>query len=207
MELILLERVENLGQMGDVVNVKPGFARNFLLPQKKALRATEENRKVFDTQKAQLEVVNLKHKAEAESVAEKLSGLSVMLIRQAGDAGQLYGSVNSRDVAQAITDAGFTVARSQVKLDDPIKALGLYDVRVTLHPEVSVTVSVNCARSEEEAERQAKTGRAVVGRDEEEEEEERAAALARVAAADAKIEAELEAEGEIEPRAETEEEA
>lgn len=163
MEVILLERIEKLGQMGDVVKVKPGFARNYLLPQKKALRATDENKRVFEAQKAQLEAQNLEHRKEAESVASKMEGVDVTLIRQAGEAGQLYGSVNARDVAEALTAAGFTVARSQVELPQPIKTLGLHDVTVRLHPEVSVTITSNVARSDEEAKVQADTGRAVVG--------------------------------------------
>jgi len=153
-ELILLQRVEKLGQMGEIVKVKPGFARNFLLPQKKALRATKENRSYFDNQKAQLEAQNLRRKEEAERVAERVSGLSVVIIRQAGESGSLYGSVSNRDIAEASTQAGLTIDRSQVVLDHPIKTLGLTRVRVVLHPEVSLAVTVNVARSPEEAERQ-----------------------------------------------------
>jgi large subunit ribosomal protein L9 len=150
-ELILLERVENLGQMGQVVKVRPGFARNFLLPQKKALRATKENRAYFEVQRAQLEAQNLKRKGEAEQVAAKLDGTHVVIIRQAGESGQLYGSVSARDISEAVTAAGFTIARSQVVLDRPIKSLGLYKTRIILHPEVSATVSANIAQSPEEA--------------------------------------------------------
>jgi large subunit ribosomal protein L9 len=155
MEVILLERVEKLGQMGDVVRVKPGFARNFLLPQKKALRATKENRERFEKQRAQLEAVNLKQRQEAEVVAKKMEGLSVVLVRQAGETGQLYGSVTARDIADAVIAAGFTIAHRQVRIDRPIKTLGLVQTRVMLHPEVDVAVTVNVAKSEEEAERQA----------------------------------------------------
>lgn len=162
MQVILLERIEKLGQMGDVVNVKPGFARNYLLPEKKAMRATEENRKYFEKQRAQLEAVNLELRQEAEAVGGKMGGLSVVLIRQAGEAGQLYGSVSARDVADAVTAAGFTVGRQQVRLAPPIKTVGVHDVRVDLHAEVAVTVKVNVARSAEEADIQAKTGEAVV---------------------------------------------
>ncbi len=169
MEVILLERIEKLGQMGDVVDVKPGYARNFLLPRKKALRATEDNRLRFKEQRTQLEAVNLERRGEAEKVSAKLDGLSVALIRQAGEAGQLYGSVTVRDVAKEVTDAGFTVERGQIQLAHPIKALGVYGVRVDLHPEVSMMVTVNVARSEEEAAIQARTGRAVVRLEEEEE--------------------------------------
>jgi large subunit ribosomal protein L9 len=154
--VVLMERIEKLGQMGQVVNVKPGFARNYLLPQKKAMRATKTNLAYFETQRAQLEASNLKRKAEAEEVAGKLEGLRVVVIRQAGESGQLYGSVSSLDIAQAVTEAGFTVERHQVVLDHTIKTLGLHPVRVALHPEVAVSVSVNVAQSPEEAEMQAK---------------------------------------------------
>jgi large subunit ribosomal protein L9 len=168
MEVILLERIERLGQMGEVVKVKSGYARNFLLPQKKAMRATEDNKKVFEEQRAQLETVNLERRSDAESVAAKMDGHSVTLIRQAGEAGQLYGSVSARDIADAATESGFTVERQQVKLAPPIKSVGVHAVRVDLHPEVSVTVMANVARSAEEAKIQATTGEAVVHRDEEE---------------------------------------
>lgn len=168
MEVILLERIEKLGQMGDVVSVKAGFARNFLLPQKKALRATEDNTKIFENQRAQLEAANLERKSEAEQVGAKLDGVSVILVRQAGESGQLYGSVNARDIAEQVVEAGFTITRQQVELANPIKALGLYEVQVSLHPEVSVTVVTNVARSEEEAQIQAETGRAVMSMEEEE---------------------------------------
>lgn len=162
MEVILLQRVENLGQMGDKVRVKPGYARNYLLPQKKALRATAENEALFAKQRAQLEAQNLEHRKDAEHVAGKLDGVSVVLLRQAGETGQLYGSVSARDVAQAVTGAGFSIQRQQVELDHPIKVLGIHGVKVRLHPEVAVHVSVNVARSPQEAEVQAKTGQAVV---------------------------------------------
>jgi large subunit ribosomal protein L9 len=155
-DVILLERVEKLGQMGQVVKVRPGFARNYLLPQKKALRATKENLAYFEKQRAQLEAQNLTRRSEAEQVSAKLDGLSVIVIRQAGESGQLYGSVTARDIAEAITQAGFTVTRGQIVLDKAIKTLGLYKQRVVLHPEVSVTVTVNVAQSPEEAEMQAK---------------------------------------------------
>jgi len=155
-QVILLERVEKLGQMGQVVDVRPGFARNFLLPQKKALRATKENLAYFEKQRSQLEAQNLARKSEAEHVAQKLNGLSVVVIRQAGESGQLYGSVTARDIAEGVTQAGFTIARGQVVLEKAIKTLGLYKQRVVLHPEVSVTVTINVAQSSEEAEMQAK---------------------------------------------------
>jgi large subunit ribosomal protein L9 len=155
-ELILLQRVEKLGQMGELVKVKPGFARNFLLPQKKALRASKENLARFEEQRVQLEAQNLKRREEAERVAERVGGLSVTIIRQAGESASLYGSVSARDIAEATTAAGLTVTRSQVMLEHPIKTLGLARVRVELHPEVSIPVIVNVARSQEEAERQAR---------------------------------------------------
>lgn len=168
MEVILLERIEKLGQMGDIVKVKTGFARNFLLPENKALRATDANKATFENQRVQLEADNLKQKDEATKVASKMDGSSIILIRQAGEAGHLYGSVNSRDIAASLTEAGYSVSRSQIGLDSPIKQLGVYDVRCDLHPEVSIKISVNVARSDEEAAIQAKTGKAVVGEDEEE---------------------------------------
>ncbi|HET9148683.1 MAG TPA: 50S ribosomal protein L9 [Acetobacteraceae bacterium] len=168
-ELILLERVGNLGQMGEVVKVRPGYARNFLLPQAKAVRATKQNRERFERERVQLEAQNLKRREEAERLAERVYGLSVTLIRQAGDSGSLYGSVSSRDVAEACEAAGLSIDRSQVQLDHPIKTLGLSSVRVALHPEVTMTVTVNVARSPEEAEKQLR-GEAV-GREEDEAEE------------------------------------
>ena len=156
MQVILLERVEKLGQMGDVVKVKDGFARNYLLPKKKALRATERNRSYFDTQRAQLEARNLERKSEAQAVAEKLEGKTFVLLRQAGDRGQLYGSVSPRDIADVICAGGFSISRSQVPLDKAIKAIGLVPVSVVLHPEVRVHVTMNVARTEDEAERQAR---------------------------------------------------
>jgi large subunit ribosomal protein L9 len=155
-ELILLQRVEKLGQMGDVVKVRPGYARNYLLPQKKALRASKENMARFEQQRAQLEAQNLRRREEAERVAERVIGLSIVIIRQAGESGSLYGSVSARDIAEATTAAGLSITRQQVMLDHPVKTLGLVTVRVALHPEVTIPVVVNVARSEEEAERQAR---------------------------------------------------
>ena len=177
MQVILLERIEKLGQMGDVVTVKPGYARNYLLPQRKALRATKDNLSYFDNQRAQLEAANLARRSEAESVAGKMSDVSVVIIRQAGDSGQLYGSVSGRDVAEALTEAGYTVERRQVAIDKPIKTLGLFNLALALHPEVKVQVTVNVARSADEAELQAKHGGMVTGDmlEEEETEEEVAA--------------------------------
>lgn len=171
MDVILLERVPQLGQMGDVVKVKNGFARNFLLPQKKAMRASKENIAVFEKQRTQLEAKNLERRKEAEAVAGKVEGMTVALIRQAGDTGQLYGSVTVRDIAQAIAEAGVSLDRHQVQLDRPIKTLGLHPVRVMLHPEVIVSVTANVARSEDEAEAQAR-GEVLVGRDRFEDEDE-----------------------------------
>ncbi|MEC9165621.1 MAG: 50S ribosomal protein L9 [Pseudomonadota bacterium] len=161
MDVILLERVEKLGQMGDVVSVKPGYARNYLLPRRKALRATKHNLEFFEGRRSQLEADNLQRKSEAESVAKKVDGLTVPVIRAAGESGQLYGSVTARDIAEAIIAAGVTVTRQQVMLDRALKTLGLEEIKVVLHPEVSASVVVNIARSQDEAEQQAHLGRAV----------------------------------------------
>jgi large subunit ribosomal protein L9 len=156
MQVILLERIGRLGQMGDVVNVKNGYARNFLLPQKKALRASEENLARFQKDRAQLEARDLELKKEAEAVAAKLGGKIFVVIRQAGDTGQLYGSVTPRDIAEIVTAGGFSVDRRQMVLDRPIKTLGIHPTKVALHPEVIVQISLNVARTEDEAERQAR---------------------------------------------------
>jgi len=171
MEVILLERVEKLGQMGEVVRVKDGFARNFLLPRKKALRATDANRKRFENDRADLELHNLQMKSEAEQIATRMAGVAVIVVRQAGDAGQLYGSVSNRDVSEALIEAGYKVDRRQVVLDTPIKTLGVHAVRVNLHPEVAITVGVNVARSAAEAQAQASSGVAFVEKDLEVEED------------------------------------
>ena len=181
-ELVLLERVEKLGQMGQVVNVRPGYARNYLLPQKMALRATKENLAYFEQQRAQLEANNLKRKGEAEEVGAKLEGTMVVLVRQAGESGQLYGSVAARDISDAVTAAGFTVERRQIVLDRPIKTIGLHKVRVMLHPEVGVTVTANVAQSEEGA-RMQEAGIDPAQQIEEEEQAARAEAQAAWAAA------------------------
>ena len=167
-DLILLERVEKLGQMGQLVKVKPGFARNYLLPQKKALRATKENLAYFESQRAQLEANNLHRKSEATEIGGKLEGLSVVVVRQAGESGQLYGSVSAKDIAEPVSEAGFTIEKRQVVLERPIKSLGLHSVRVVLHPEVSVAITANVAQSAEEAEMQAKVIDPLRLRDEEE---------------------------------------
>lgn len=156
MDVILLERVEKLGRIGDVVSVKPGFARNFLLPRGKALRATDANKAKFEAQRAQIEADNAKRREAAEAQAATMTDVSVVLIRQASNAGALYGSVSARDIAEAISEAGHKVAKAAVVLDKPIKTLGVTSVKLVLHPEVQVTAKVNVARSPEEAELQAK---------------------------------------------------
>ncbi len=155
MQVILMERIEKLGQMGEVVTVKPGYARNYLLPQGKARRATKENFALFEQQRVQLEAENLERREEAETVGAKIDGLKVTLIRQAGESGQLYGSVNARNLAEAVTEAGFTITHDQVSRDHAIKTLGLHPVKIRLHPEVSATITANVARSDAEAEAQA----------------------------------------------------
>ena len=164
-ELILLQRVEKLGQMGEKVSVKPGYARNFLLPQKKAIRANKANLERFEGQRAQLEAQNIKRREEAERLAERVGGLTVVIIRSAGDSGSLYGSVSARDISDGCAAGGLTINRSQVILEQPIKMLGLSEVRVVLHPEVSMPVTVNVARSLEEAEKQARGERVGQGGD------------------------------------------
>ncbi len=170
MDVILLERIARLGQMGDTVKVKDGFARNFLLPQGKALRANESNKKKFEGQRAQLEARNLERKSEAQKVADVLDGKDFIVVRSAGETGQLYGSVSTRDIADLLISEGFTVNRNQVELNNPIKMIGLTNVAIALHPEVEVTVTLNIARSTEEAERQARgetltTAEAIYGED------------------------------------------
>jgi large subunit ribosomal protein L9 len=155
MEVILLERVEKLGQIGDVVTVKNGFARNYLLPNKKALRANEANKKVFEANRAKIEADNASRRSDAEAASKGVDGKTVQLIRQASNTGQLYGSVSARDIVEALETEGAKVSKSQIVLKAPIKAIGMHDVKVALHPEVSVTVKVNVARSPEEAELQA----------------------------------------------------
>jgi large subunit ribosomal protein L9 len=170
MEVILLERISRLGQMGDTVKVKDGFARNFLLPQGKALRANDANKKKFEGQRAQLEARNLERRSEAQKIADKLDGKSFVVVRAAGETGQLYGSVSTRDISDILTAEGFSVARNQVELNQPIKAIGLTNIAIALHPEVEVTITLNIARSAEEAERQARgetltTAEAIYGED------------------------------------------
>jgi large subunit ribosomal protein L9 len=156
MQVVLLERVEKLGQIGDVVKVKDGFARNYLLPKKKALRATKANLAYFDTQRVQLEARNLELRKEAEQIGGKLKGKTFVLLRQAGDRGQLYGSVSPRDIADVVSAGGFSIARTQVPIDKAIKHIGMHEISVVLHPEVRVPVTINVARTEDEAERQAR---------------------------------------------------
>jgi large subunit ribosomal protein L9 len=163
MQIILLERIEKLGQMGDLVNVKPGYARNYLLPKGKALRANNANMERFQSERAQREADNLTKRSEAEAEAKKMDGLAVSLVRAASEMGQLFGSVTSRDIAEAVTEAGFTINRNQVVMDRAIKTLGLTDIKVRMHPEVSISITVNIARSLAEAETQLKTGVAVTG--------------------------------------------
>lgn len=158
MEVILLERIARLGKLGDVVNVKAGYARNYLLPRGKALRATKENRDYIERERAQLEVASAHKRGEADEIATGLEGQRFVILRQTGESGQLYGSVAARDIAQAATDKGFPVTRQQVVIDRPIKERGLHDVRIVLHPELTVTVTINVAQSEEEAEAQAARG-------------------------------------------------
>ena len=174
MEVILLQRVAKLGQMGEVVRVKDGFARNFLLPQGKALRATKDNRSKFEGMKAQLEASNLELKKDADVVAAKLNGKSFIVVRQASDVGQLFGSVSARDIAALATEGGFTVERNQIQLQLPIKSIGLHTVPIALHPEVEVTITINVARNADEAERQAR-GENVTQRREQTDEEAAAA--------------------------------
>ncbi|MEM9014126.1 MAG: 50S ribosomal protein L9 [Pseudomonadota bacterium] len=177
MEVILLERVENVGQMGDVVRVKPGFARNYLLPQKKALRANDANKKVFETRRAELEARNLDRENEARAAAEKIDGRSFIVIRQASEAGVLYGSVSNRDIADAASEDGVHIERSQVRIDKPLKSIGIFPVRISLHADVSASVEINIARSEDEAERQARGENVLaISRDEDAEGEDEAAA-------------------------------
>jgi large subunit ribosomal protein L9 len=187
MQVILMERIEKLGQMGEVVTVKPGYARNYLLPQGKARRATKENFALFEQQRVQLEAENLERREEAEKIGAKIDGLKVTLIRQAGESGQLYGSVNARNLAEAVTEAGFTITHDQISRDHAIKTLGLHPVKIRLHPEVSATINANVARSEAEAEAQAGTDHIVS------DEEQHAAEEAAAAETEATI-AEIEAE-------------
>ncbi|MDH6229966.1 large subunit ribosomal protein L9 [Mesorhizobium soli] len=170
MDVILLERISRLGQMGDTVKVKDGFARNFLLPQGKALRANEANKNKFEGQRAQLEARNLERKSEAQQIADKLDGKTFVAVRSAGETGQLYGSVSTRDIADLVTAEGFSVNRTQIELNHPIKTIGLTNVAIALHPEVEVTITLNIARTADEAERQAAgekldTAEAIYGED------------------------------------------
>ena len=162
MEVILLERVENLGIMGDVVKVKPGYARNFLFPNEKAAPASKENKASFENKRLEIEAKNIETKSEAEKVAAKIKGENLVLVRQAGDSGQLYGSVNSRDIKDTLKDMGYELDRNQISLKNPIKSVGIHNVSIALHPEIYVEVIANVARSEEEAKIQTETGEAVI---------------------------------------------
>lgn len=165
MQVILLQRVEKLGQMGQLVDVKPGYARNFLLPKKKALRATKDNVEMFDNQKAQLELHNLKSRQDAEAMASKIKGTMITVITQASETGQMYGSVRQRDVSELLKEKGFTISRDQVSTETIIKTLGIHSVKIALHPEVSATIEVNVAKSSEEASVQAQAHKAAQNKD------------------------------------------
>ena len=195
MKVILLERVEGQGAIGDVVTVKDGFARNYLLPRQKALRATSANQKVFEAQRAQIEARNAQNRADAEKAGEKLDGSSYVLIRQAGESGQLYGSVSARDVADAIQAEGGKVGRDQVVLHIPIKTIGVHEVKVKLHAEVAITVKVNVARSQDEAERQAKGENVIASQFEEDRQQDAAAAADMLAGGAGQAMAEAPIEG------------
>ena len=169
MEVILLERVENLGIMGDVVKVKPGYARNFLYPNEKAVPASTENKASFETKRLEIEAKNIETKSEAEKIAAKIKGEILVLVRQAGDSGQLYGSVNSRDIKNTLEDMGYDLDRNQISLKNPIKSVGIHNVSIALHPEIYVEVIANIARSEEEAKIQTETGEAVIAEPEKDE--------------------------------------
>lgn len=202
MEVILLERVENLGQMGDVVNVRPGFARNFLLPQKKALRANDANKKVFENQRTELEARNLERKNEAEAAAERINGKSFVVIRQSSETGILYGSVSTRDIADTASEEGVHIERSQVRLVKPLKSLGVFNVRIVLHPEVDARIDINIARSEEEAERQARGENVLARQDDEPAEEQEETAEAAPEFFDEGAGAAVEQEGDAEEASE-----
>ncbi|MGI9392543.1 MAG: 50S ribosomal protein L9 [Parvibaculales bacterium] len=202
MEIVLLERIEKLGQMGDVVKVRDGYARNFLIPQGKALRANKQNLEHFEKERTQLEARNLKLKGEAEQIAKKLDGSDFIAIRQSSESGQLYGSVSSRDIAALVTEGGASIQRGQIYLSHPIKALGVYKVSVSLHPEVNVEIEVNVARSSEEAERQAR-GEDVLADAEAKEQQEESIAVEEVF--EEEVLAEQKAAEEAEQAQETEE--
>ena len=177
MNIILTERINNLGKLGEVVKVKAGYARNYLLPQGKAIRATKENLEIFEKERSQREAENIKNIKEAESLSEEVKGLSIVILRSASETGQLYGSVSNRDISKLVTDNGFTISYKQVILNKTIKELGIHFIDITLHPEVIIEIKLNVARTKEEAEIQEKTGEAVIEVKEEEEEEEEEANL------------------------------
>jgi large subunit ribosomal protein L9 len=199
MEVILLERVAKLGQMGDVVRVKDGFARNYLLPKGKALRATIENRARFEGMKVELEARNLEQRGEAEKIAQKLDGQSFSVLRQAAEGGQLYGSVSPRDLATLVSEKGFAVARAQIALNTPIKTIGLHKVPISLHPEIEVTINVAVGRNADEAQRIARGEDVTVAREEAEEAAEAAAAAAEAFFEPEVVEARRQHEGDAEP--------
>jgi large subunit ribosomal protein L9 len=207
MDIILLERIEKLGGLGEIVHVKDGYARNFLLPQKKALRATEENKQRFEQERDALEKINDERRSTAETDAERVEGQDFVLIRQASDTLQLYGSVTARDIADAIIASGIDIKRQQVRLDRPIKTLGIFEVRVAIHPEVIVTVKANVARSEEEAEIQAKGGSILPAHEQEALDEQAAEEAAREAAAEAAEAVFEEPEKELQSMAEADQSA
>jgi len=206
MDVILMERVENLGQMGDVVTVKDGYARNYLLPQRKALRATESNREGFELQRGDLEASNIERRGEAESIGDTMDDLYIVLTRQSSETGQLYGSANARDISDGVTEAGYKIDRKQVLLDRSIKTLGIHPVRVSLHPEVTISVNVNIARSEAEAEQQEAAfrsgtlaaGAPAIAQSEEDVEAARAAAAAEEFFEESSLEQSEESEGDSE---------
>jgi large subunit ribosomal protein L9 len=199
MEVILLERVAKLGQMGDVVRVKDGFARNYLLPKGKALRATTANRARFENMKVELEARNLEQRSEAEKIAKKLDGQNFSILRQAAEGGQLYGSVSPRDLAMLVSEKGFAVSRAQIALNTPIKTVGLHKVPISLHPEIEVSINVAVGRNADEAERIARGEDVTVAREEAEEEAEAAAAAAEAFFEPEVVEARRQREGAAEP--------
>ena len=198
MEVILLERVENVGQMGDVVKVRPGFARNYLLPQKKALRANEANKQIFESRRADLEARNLEREKDARAAADKIDGRAFIVIRQASEAGVLYGSVSNRDIAAAASEEGIQIERSQVRIDKPLKSIGVFPVKIALHADVFATIEVNIARSEDEAERQARGENVLTAKPEGDEDEDEGAETEAAEFFDEETQTEVDANAEEE---------
>ena len=198
MEVILLERVENVGQMGDVVKVRPGFARNYLLPQKKALRANEANKQIFESRRADLEARNLEREKDARAAADKIDGRAFIVIRQASEAGVLYGSVSNRDIAAAASEEGIQIERSQVRIDKPLKSIGVFPVKIALHADVFATIEVNIARSEDEAERQARGENVLTAKPEGDEDEDAGAETEAAEFFDEETQTEVDANAEEE---------